>query len=57
MIAARFYSFAFLEAEEFYRFDLRPEYDPWLESANRPSLRTHPAGPIADRGILLQRSN
>jgi hypothetical protein len=28
----------FLEAEDFYRFDLRAEHDPLLESGNGPAL-------------------
>jgi hypothetical protein len=51
----RFLPFPFFEAEEFFRFDLSAEYDPWLESGNGRALWTHPAGLIGDRGILLQR--
>jgi hypothetical protein len=36
----------FLKAKEFYRFDLRAEHDPWLESGNGAALRTWLAGPI-----------
>jgi hypothetical protein len=43
------------EEEDFYRFDLFPEYGPWLESDNGPALRTLLAGLIGDRGILRQR--
>jgi hypothetical protein len=53
----QFHPFPILEAEEFYRFDLRAEHVPWLESGNGRSLRTPPAGPIGDRGILRQRKN
>jgi hypothetical protein len=42
----RFHPFPFLEKEDFYRFDLCAECDPWLEYGNGPALRTHPAGPI-----------
>jgi hypothetical protein len=49
------YCFLFLEAEEFYRFDLRAEYVLWLEYGNGLPLRTHPAGPIGDWGILWQQ--
>jgi hypothetical protein len=31
---------------DFYRFDLCAEQSPWLESVNRPALRTPLAGPI-----------
>jgi hypothetical protein len=45
----------FSKAEDFYRFDLLAEHDPWLESGNGPALRTHPAGLIGDRDILRQQ--
>jgi hypothetical protein len=50
-----FHSFSFLGTEEFDRFDLRAEHDPWLEYGNGPALRTLLAGLIGDRGILRQR--
>jgi hypothetical protein len=42
----QFYSFPFLDAEEFYRFDLCAEHDPWLESGDGAALRTLLAGLI-----------
>jgi hypothetical protein len=51
----QFHPLPFLEAEEYYRFDLRAGWDPSLESGDGPALWTHLAGPIADRGILQQR--
>jgi hypothetical protein len=53
----QFHPFPFLDAEEFYRFDLSAEHDPWLESGNGPALRTWLAGAIEDRGILRQRKD
>jgi hypothetical protein len=46
MMGFKFHLFPFLEAEEFDRFDLRAEHDPWLESGNRPVPRTGLAGLI-----------
>jgi hypothetical protein len=35
----QFHPFLFLEETDFYRFDFRAEYGPWLESGKGPALR------------------
>jgi hypothetical protein len=47
----------FSEEEEFYRFDLRAERDPWLESVKGPAIQARLACLLADRNILRERRN